>query len=50
MVREGPPQLPPYPVDKARGAEILLRTPLRRAIFIGGLITTVIGLLLMFWR
>jgi len=28
---------PPYPAEKARGGEIILRTPLRRAIFIGGL-------------
>jgi hypothetical protein len=45
MVREGPAQPPPppkekepYPADKARGGEIILRTPTRRAIFFGGLI------------
>jgi hypothetical protein len=27
----------PYPAEKARGGEIVLRTPTRRAIFIGGL-------------
>jgi hypothetical protein len=27
----------PYPAEKARGGEIILRTPLRRAIFIAGL-------------
>jgi hypothetical protein len=37
-VREGPPQPPPYPAEKARGGEIILRTPLRRIIFFGGLI------------
>lgn len=36
-VREGPPQPPPYPAEKARGREIILRTPLRRMIFFGGL-------------
>jgi hypothetical protein len=51
MVREGPAQPPPYPAEKARGGEIILRTPLRRAIFIGGLIAAVVvALLLAFWR
>jgi hypothetical protein len=41
-VREGPaqsapPPQQPYPAERARGGEIILRTPLRRAIFIGGL-------------
>lgn len=41
-VREGPPQpapppKQPYPAETARGAEIVLRTPLRQAIFFGGL-------------
>ena len=51
MVREGPPQPPPYPAEKARGGEIILRTPLRRAIFVGGLIAiAVVVLLLTLWR
>jgi hypothetical protein len=51
MVREGPPQPAPYPAEKARGGEIILRTPLRRAIFIAGLIAVVvIALLLMLWH
>jgi hypothetical protein len=51
MVREGPPQPAPYPAEKARGGEIILRTPLRRAIFIGGLIAVVVvALLLMIWH
>ncbi len=51
MVREGPAQPPPYPADKARGGEIVLRTPLRRAIFIGGLAAVVISALaLALWR
>jgi hypothetical protein len=28
----------PYPAEKARGGEIILNTPLRRAVFLGGLI------------
>ena len=28
----------PYPAEKARGGEIVLNTPLRRAIFLSGLI------------
>jgi hypothetical protein len=27
----------PYPADKARGAEIILREPWQRAVFFGGL-------------
>jgi hypothetical protein len=51
MVREGPAQPAPYPAEKARGGEIILRTPLRRAIFIGGLIAVVVvALLLTLWR
>jgi len=51
MVREGPAQPPPYPAEKARGSEIILRTPLRRAIFIGGLIgVVVVALVLALWR
>ena len=50
MVREGPAQPPPYPAEKARGGEIILRTPLRRAIFIGGLIAVaIVALALAFW-
>jgi hypothetical protein len=50
MVREGPAQPAPYPAEKARGGEIILRTPLRRMIFIGGLIAAVlVGLVLAYW-
>ena len=28
----------PYPAEKARGGEIILNTPLRRAVFLSGLI------------
>jgi len=51
MVREGPAQPPPYPAEKARGGEIVLRTRLRRAVFIGGLIAVaVIAVLLAVWH
>ena len=50
MVREGPAQPAPYPAEKARGGEIILRTPLRRMIFAGGLIAAVaVGLVLAYW-
>ena len=32
-----PPREDPYPAEKARGGRIVLNTPLRRAIFFGGL-------------
>jgi hypothetical protein len=51
MVREGPAQPAPYPAEKARGGEIVLRTTLRRMIFLGGLIAVgVVALALAFWR
>lgn len=60
-VREGPPQSaappearhetrnepPPYPADKARGGEIVLRTRARRTIFIAGLAGLVLAVLLI---
>ena len=50
MVREGPAQPAPYPAEKARGGEIILRTRLRRMIFAGGLIAAVVvGLVLAYW-
>jgi hypothetical protein len=47
MVREGPAETPPppkepYPAEKARGGEIILRTPARRAIFLAGIISAVV--------
>jgi hypothetical protein len=47
MVREGPAQKPPppkepYPAEKARGGEIILRIPARRAIFLAGIIGAVV--------
>jgi hypothetical protein len=47
MVREGPAQRAPppldaYPGEKARGGEIILNTPGRRAVFIAGLVGAVV--------
>ena len=39
--RLGPPERP-IPADKTRQGEIILRTPIRRAIFIAGLVGAVI--------
>jgi hypothetical protein len=38
---------PPYSAEKARGAEIILRTPARRFVFFAGLVGAIaLGLLL----
>jgi hypothetical protein len=47
MVREGraqsaPSPKQPYPAEKARGGEIILNTPGRRAVFIAGLLGAVV--------
>ena len=51
MVREGLPQPEPvrdaYPAEKARGGEIILNTPARRWIFIGGLAGAVVLLMVL---
>jgi hypothetical protein len=51
MVREAPAQPPPrqtpYPAEKARGGEIILRTRQQRMIFAGGLIAAVVLALLL---
>jgi hypothetical protein len=52
MVREAPAQpvrtrQTPYPAEKARGGEIILRTRQRRMIFIGGLIAAIVLALLL---
>jgi len=40
-----------YPAEKARGGEIILNTPARRAIFLAGLVgTAVLALILMIAR
>jgi hypothetical protein len=46
VVREGPaqsapPPKQPYPADKARGGEVILNTPLKRWVFISGLVGAV---------
>jgi len=51
MVREAPAQPPPpqtpYPAEKARGGEIILRTRQQRMIFAGGLIAAIVLALLL---
>jgi hypothetical protein len=37
----------PYPADRARGGEIILKTPLQRWVFIAGLIGAVVLALLL---
>jgi hypothetical protein len=51
MVKEGPQQPAPYPAEKARGGEIILRTRTQRVIFVAGLVgAVVLGLLLVLLR
>ncbi len=55
MVREAPaqptPPPEPYPAEKARGGEIILKTPLQRWVFIAGLAgAVVLALVLGFFR
>jgi hypothetical protein len=47
MVREKPAQPPPYPAEKARGGEIILRKPWQRALFIIGLAAPAVLLLVL---
>jgi hypothetical protein len=52
MVREGPaqpapPPEQPYPAEKARGGEIILNTPLKRWVFIAGLVGAVCFVLVL---
>ena len=49
MVREGPPQPPPYPAEKARGGQIILRKPWQRLVFIAGLALPVILLVVLYF-
>jgi hypothetical protein len=44
---ESPPPSKPYPAEKARGGEIILRTKARKAIFIAGLAGCVLLALLV---
>jgi len=49
-VREGPPQPQPYPAEKARGGEIILKTRARRLIFIAGLLgAVVLAAVILLW-
>ena len=55
MVREAPaqpaPPPKPYPAEKARGGEIILKTPWQRWVFIAGLAgTALLVLILAFFR
>jgi hypothetical protein len=47
MVREAPAEPPPYPAEKARGAEIVLRRRWQRWVFIGGLAAAVVLVLIL---
>jgi hypothetical protein len=47
MVRDKPAQPPPYPADKARGGEIILRRPWQRTVFIFGLVLPIVLALLL---
>ena len=47
MARENPaqrppPSMPPWPAEKVRGGEIILKTPQRRGVFISGLVGAVV--------
>lgn len=43
------PETRPIPADRTRQGEIVLRTPLRRAIFLAGLIGAVILAVAIWW-
>ena len=47
MVREGPAQPAPYPAEKARGGEIVLKTRARRMKFVAGLVGAVVLMLVL---
>jgi hypothetical protein len=47
MVRESSPEPAPYPANKARGGEVILKSPARRAIFLAGFIGAVVLVLLL---
>ncbi len=42
MASDSPPQPPPYPAEKARGGQIILRARWQRAVFILGLAAPVL--------
>jgi hypothetical protein len=43
----GPPPKQPCPAEKARGGEVILNTPVRRGIYIAGLIGAVVVALIL---
>jgi hypothetical protein len=45
MVRQKPAQPTPYPAEKARGGEIILRGPWQRIVFIVGLAVPILLLI-----
>ena len=46
--QQGSPQeQAPYPAEKARGGEIILNAPLKRTIFIAGLVGAVVLVLIL---
>jgi len=45
--QQGSPSPSRYPAEKARGGEIILKTPLRRWVFISGLIGAVVLVLIL---
>ncbi len=47
MVRDAPPERPPYPAEKARGAEIILKHRWQKVVFFGGLIGIVLLVLIL---
>jgi hypothetical protein len=44
MVREKGAEPPPYPAEKARGGEIVLRRPWQRILFVVGLAVPIVAL------
>lgn len=49
--RPPPPKQEPYPAEKARGGDVILDTPLKRWVFIAGLVgAVVLALVLGFLR
>ena len=52
MANEGPtqgtrPKQEPYPAEKARGGDVILDTPLKRWVFIAGLVGAVVLVLVL---
>jgi hypothetical protein len=45
MVRQKPAQPTPYPAEKARGGEIILRRPWQRIVFVVGLAVPILLLI-----